>query len=1077
MKSYILFILSIMGIFSFMSVNAQINIKGVVTSKENNKPLVGVTVLEKGTSKGTSTNTKGEFILSVKGPDSKVEFSMLGYMSVVETVGNKTVLNIVMVEENINMEELVVVGYGTMRKSDITGSLSSIKQEDIIQSKTTSLDQMLAGRASGVLVTSSAGEPGAGLTMRIRGTSSLNANNEPLYVIDGFPIEKDETLVSAYRGLGNQTLDPLANMNPNDIASIEILKDASATAIYGSRGGNGVVLITTKSGGKSRPKVEFNTFIGASWIDKRIPMADKQEYVNFVARCAVPSTETESPFYTSVPHPDPAYPDELINIPRNYADSIGRNWQDEVFRTALQQNYDLSVSGGSENTKYFISYGYTSQEGTVPHSDFERTSFRVKLDQKINRYISVGASVTYSTMLQNGMISSGGQGANSGIFQQILMYRPTYQLRTIIDEEEFDTTQSTNPLLYLDNMTRKNSSNRFQANTYADIKLHKNLNLRITYSALQNNAYTNEFFSKEILQGKSTDGKVTTANAQIKNWSQENILTYKLQKGHHNINLMGAISLQKNYRKSTAQTGIKLTNESLKGESIPFASELQPVTNDIITTTMLSYLGRLNYSYKDKYIFTASIRGDGSSKFTEGNKFAYFPSAAFAWYASQEPFLQRLNIFHTLKFRMSYGQAGNSSIPALSTLQQMSPVYYTIDNQLYTGFALGNLGNNLLTWETSEQVDFGVDMAFFKGRLSLAMDIYHKQTKNMLLQKEISYINGGNSAIMNFGKMRNQGLEIAISSVNISKKNFEWSTDLNMTFNRNKILDLGAMNRYPVDAPLHPSIYYNEFTLSVGQPVGTMYGYWYEGVYQYADFEEFYRPDGTFISDVAEQRKIYANIKNAGAGFTVREGVPTRFGVAPEPGFARFKDLDGDGDISTGDEDKDYIGYSEPKVFGGISNRFRFWDLDLSLFFQYSIGNSLFNANNHALMNGAGGTPRNILKAYYEGEWLPDRPTNLYPTASDYVAGICATSSMNVYDASYLRLKDVTLGYTLPASFSQKLKLSSIRIYVSGQNLWTLTNYPWSDPEVVFRDPLASGYDRFTYPRSVVILGGLSITF
>lgn len=1067
-------------IFSTLLVQAQqksIIISGKVVTADKDEPLIGVTVKEKGGQSGTITDLEGNFIFKTYNREIQLVCSMIGYETeLIKGAANLKTIVIRMKEKSNELDDVVVIGYGSSKKSDLTGSVSSIKSEQITERKTTSLEEVLSGRIAGVQVTSSGGEPGAGLTIRVRGNSSVNADNEPLYVIDGFPIETSQTMVSAYNGKGNQTIDPLSNINPNDIQSIEVLKDASATAIYGSRGANGVVLITTKSGTKSAPKISFNSYLGFSEVTKRIPVLDKMKYADYYTRSNTPGLNPAISIAT--PNPDPAYPGEMMGVPVDFTDSIGIDWQNDIYRRAFQQNYNVSISGGTDATKYFGAYSYSNQEGTIPNSDFKTSGLRLKLDQKINSVLSAGVSANYSTILQNGTISSDGISGNSGIFQQLLLYRPTYKLRTNLDDiDAFETVQSVNPILYLKNMVKRNGSNRFQFNGYLKFDFNKKLNLNITYNTFNTNAKTQEYYSSKLILANSTNGQVTNAFAGVTMWSEENILTYKNKFGEHSITAMGAISLQENTQQRTVTTGFDLSNELLREESLPFAKDIQPVINDVSKYTMMSYIGRLEYGYKNRYLFTSSIRADGSSKFTKGNKFSYFPSAAFAWRAGEEQFLKNLKVFDNLKFRISYGRTGNSSIPPYSTASQYGSVYYPVEingvTTLQYGLAPSNIGNNYLKWETTDQFDGGLDISVFNGRVSLTIDGYLRNTKDLLLTKSISFVNGGEKSIQNFGSLQNKGLEFGLSTINISNKNFTWTTDFNISFNENKVLDLGEVDSYPVDAPLHTSVYFNEFILAKGHSIGTMYGYVKEGIYQYADFNEFYNPDGSFISDLAQQRKIYTLKKYNKQPFTLRSGEPKRWGTVPEPGFVKFRDLNFDGDI-TSDKDRTYIGRSAPIFYGGLTNKFTFAGFDLSIFMQFSYGNNLFNANQHMFVNWT--AVKNTTVDYYNNEWIPTRPTNIYPNSFDNL-GVTASSSMQVFDASYLRCKDITFGYTIPSTVVKKIKISKFRIYISGQNLFVLTKYPWSDPEITFKDPLAAGYDRFSYPRSSTLLAGISIIF
>jgi TonB-dependent starch-binding outer membrane protein SusC len=1036
---------------------AQIIVKGKVISSVDKQPMIGAVVAEKNTSNGTTTNLDGEYSIKVKDGNAVLVVSYIGYKTIETIVAKRNQIDFELQDQAFDLDEVVAIGYGVVRKSDITGSLSTIKSKDIDDAKAGTIDQLLAGRAAGVQVTSNSGEPGAGMTIRVRGASSINAEVEPLYVIDGIPIEKGETLSSAFSGMGKNVSDPLSSINPNDIKSVEILKDASATAIYGSKGANGVVLITTKSGTEGKPKVSFSTTIGANLKPQNtIKMMNGAQFAEFMS-LTVP---------TDMRYTDPT------GLPRNYTDSVSYNWQDELMRTSMQQTYSLTVSGGTKNNTYAASIGHLSNEGVIK-SSYERTNFRVNFRSEISEKLIFNASLLAAKSDQSGTVTGGsGSGASAGVVQQMLVFRPV----NVGSLEEIDLeTLSSNPVQYLNNYVRNNKRYETNYNFSLQYNISKALNFRTMYGGNFNHVRTKEFIPSTIAAGFNVGGRNTSAYGLQSKWLWENTLNYsKRIKQTHSINAMLGYILEKADSRSEVTQVENISDQTLGEESIEFGMNFRPVTNLYALRSSISYLGRINYSYKNRYLITGSLRADGSSKFTENNKFSYFPSGAFAWRVSEEDFLKRNNSVTDLKLRISYGTSGNQGIQSYSTLNQMGAARYSFDNvTVSNGVSQRKLGNEKLKWETTNQYNAGIDLTLFKGRLGFVFDVYDKYTSDLLLNQRVTYGTGSEFVMANVGSVQNKGIELTINTLNIRNKNFTWETSFNISANRNKVLDLGSVESFFAD-PGNGNVAVNSFIIKKGEAIGTMWGYQYTGVYQYSDFVNFYNVDPVSgrmtLKPIEESAQIYAANRKT---LTLMPGVVQRAGITPEPGNAKYKDITGDGIVN--EFDKGVIGRSEPVCFGGMTNTFNYKGLFLSFFLRYSIGNNIFNGS-FAEMTMSN-TNRSKTEKLWLNAWKPLSESNGYPYMYDTDGNQKIPSTLMVEDGSYIKLSDISVGYNLPSKVCSRLGVKDIGVSVSAKNLYTLTKYSGYDPEISNSDPLSIGWDRFNYPQSRTVLATLNVSF
>lgn len=1055
-------------LFCCIAAFAQNTINGKVVDFENGDPLPGASVVVKGTTTGTSTDLDGSFSIKVKNIPSTLIVSFFGFENQ-EIVVDKPANNLkVVMKEQINMmDEVVVIGYGTVRKSDLTGSVGTVKREEVTNSRMLSVDQALSGKIAGVNIVDTGGEPGAGIAITVRGVGSVSSEgNEPLYVIDGAPVYRDAGLdVGNTFGVSGSTLNPLSSISPSDIESIEVLKDASATAIYGSRGANGVVLVTTRSGREGAPRVNFTAFGGVSAVSKKIPVLNGQEYLNYQA-----FDKLQEPYYSNYDQ---------------FADEKGHNWQDELLRKGWKQEYSLSVDGGTKQTKYALGVSYTDQHGLVKNSDYNRFTARARIDQNIGKYVKIGINMSYSKFAQKGTASEGGKDNNADVFQQMLGYRPINT--DLVDNDSMgDETGSnevqSNPVAYLDYAKLRTYNSRFMGTGYVQVNIVKGLTFKSSYNYGETTTRTENFYPANISGGSAYNGRGSNGYAQRSNWSWENILTYdaKFNK-KHSLNIMAGYTMEYQWARNMSLETRNYPSPFDKLEGVNIANGLDIQAPKVLesSSSIMSFLGRVNYGYDNRYLITASIRSDGSSKFPKGKKFGYFPSVALAWRISNEKFMRSAPFISDLKLRASYGMTGNQGIPAFRSQSRYTSVFYTFNEQgglspvagLVPGIGITSMENPDLTWETSHQFDVGLDLGLFKNRIQLNLDLYYKKTLDLLLETPVPYLTGYTTTMTNSGSLENKGLELTLNTINFNKRNFQWTTSFNISFNRNKMLDLGTTGMLTYN-----TTYYGEsFVIAPGQPIGTMYGYLCDGIYRYQDYKNFYidNDPSKGMRPQYEWQSIYDNIvKNKNGRFELVDGVPTYGGEVPLPGSPKYRNIT-EGDNNVNEEDRTFIGHSDPKFYGGFINKFNFYGFDINLFLQYSVGNDFFVASYYPL-SGTGN--RNILKSIYDNAWRPYNNEGTWPdyTIDDYRQH---SSSLWIEDGSYLKIKELTLGYTIPSRLLERAHIRNLRLFVTGQNLWTFTNFSWFDPEASNPNAVQGGLYRFKYPSSRTFLFGVNINF
>ena len=1041
---------SLASVWNMSAQNTEV--KGRVTDTAG-EPLVAVTVYESGnTSNGTVTDIDGNYTISVP-PTATLIFSCLGFEEVQEVVAKRNTINVSLAEEQLSIDaaEVVSIGYGTVSRRDLTGSVSKVDMGDIMKTPVTNFDQALTGRIAGVVVSTSDGALGAEANITIRGNNSLTQSSAPLYIIDGFPSESSMA----------------TSLNSADIESIDILKDASATAIYGARGANGVIVITTKQGVEGKPKINFSASWTGSKIANKIDLMDGYEFVEF-------QTDRYGVYNGTNPYLDEGYTLE------DYKDAVWLDWQDEVYRPALTQNYNISLSGGSKEmgNRYNISFSALDQDGIIVKSNFQRYQGKINFIQKIGKKIELNVLANYSRSVTNGVTPTDAQQSSSAsgwLIYSLWGYRPVKPLKNgsienymdeLVDEDVNSADDYRfNPAKTVRNEYRKTIVDYLNANASLSWTIINDLVLKVSGGYTMNKRRREEFNGSQTYtgyagspSGKGINGAIYWTD-QI-TWLNENTLTWtKHVRRNHHLNLLAGVTFQGQNMDYKGVRAEQLSTEALGLNGLN-TGEYQNVTPYERDWTLMSGLFRLNYNYKYKYYLTASFRADGSSKFPADNRWGYFPSAGLSWNFNREEALKNSRWLKNGKLRLSWGLTGNNRTTTpydyyaqITTIPGDTQSYdYVFNGQVVSGYFPNNMSNEKLKWETTEQWNVGLDLSFFENdRIRVTADWYLKNTYDLLLQATMPASSGYTSAMMNIGSMRNSGWELSLETLNINHKNFQWNTTFNIAFNRNKVTAL-TQNQYSLFSAVNWDQRFNSqypYITQVGKPSGLMYGYIYEGTYKADDF---------------------AN------GSLLKPGIPYSAATGRsnvKPGDPRYKDINGDGVID--DNDRTVIGCGQPIHTGGFGNSFYFYGFDVNIFFSWSFGNDILNANRLIFENGNIAN-LNQLASYTDRYDSVKNPDSDMPAirAND----MFVYSSRVVEDGSFLKLRNVSVGYTLPRNVLRKMHFDTMRVYVSADNVWTWTKYSGPDPEVSTRNSvLTPGFDWSAYPRSIGVTAGVSFTF
>ncbi len=1000
------------------------NLQLAGTVLDDGLPLPGATIRIKGTTNGTITGIDGDFTLSIKVGDTLI-VSFVGYLTQEVIPVDNTPLTINMLTDATEMEEVVVIGYGSVKKSDLTGSVVSLKSEDILNTTVSSLDQGLQGKAAGVVVTQTSGQPGASSSIRIRGTSSIRGTNEPLYVVDGVPIISDPNQGSTGAVQG-PAFNPLNSINSADIESIEILKDASATAIYGARGANGVILVSTKRGAKGKTVINAAISGGVQRVRKTLDMLNASELAMLGNEAADNAGVPRKVIYASP-----------INL------GEGTNWQDEIFRLAPIVNAQFGVSGGKDGTSYLVSANIFSQQGVIIGSDFTRGIFRVNLDQKLSDKVKIGTSINLNRSVINGVVTDSEGAIPSSITSWALEFNPGLGVYDNNGQYVYENNTSQpavgNPVADANENQQRTTTNKVFSSLYLSWEVLPSL-------VFKTQVGVDAFFNKEeaftpnfLKRAEASKGAATVANSDGYTWLWENTLAYNKSFNDQSINAIVGYTMQAYNGKFMFGSTSDFDDNRLGFNSLQAGKKKTLLINGAAGWQMMSFLGRVNYVLKDKYLATASLRVDGSSKFGDGNKFGYFPSFSLAWRIGNEDFLVNSLTISELKLRAGYGTVGNEGIPSYSSLGllEITEAYFG-ESEIAKGAGPLSPENANLKWETTHQFDIGVDLGLFNNRVSVTADIYYKNTVDLLLDRAVPYLSGFTNVFDNVGNLENRGIELSVNSVNTTGE-LKWNTSLNFAVNRNKITKLtGEENERLLATPLLGINGWSQIT--VGSPIGSFYGYETDGIIQL----------GESVGDI-----------------------PYFSDYSPMHGDRKYIDQNGDGIIN--DLDKVRLGDANPKFSFGLGNVISYKSFELNFFFQGVVGNKIANFNRFGLesFDGNRNNSRVALK-----RWTPTNPTNEYPRANA-TPRANAFSDIHVESGSYLRLRDVTISYNFSSKFNDRLKLSSARVYVSVKNLLTITDYSGYDPEVN-RFPfnnLNMGADFGSYPQTMIFTGGLNLTF
>ena len=1043
-KNRLIHLLLIFPIILFAQSKA---ITGTVVD-ENKMPLPGASILVKGLNIGSSTDFDGNFSLNVPETGEVLVVSYLGYMTKELVISKNLTFNIQLDIDTNTLDEIVVVGYGTQRKSDITGSVTSVKVDAIAVAQNSTIDALLQGRAAGVQVTQNAGSPGSGVSVKIRGASSLRGNNEPLYVIDGVIISsagEDASNASADANSLEETQNGLNGINPRDIESIEVLKDASATAIYGSRGANGVILITTKKGKSGKTSIQAYVNTSVSEITERYDILDALGYANYQNEAL--AVNGGDPRFSIIG--DDIFP---IAADGTVSDTAAEqhNWHDEIYKQGFSRSAGASFSGGTEKGNFYASVGYNDQGGIVENSRLKNGNFSINLNQDLSDKLTINTKL--NAFYSSGNFAQDGDraGGQRSFVGNILRY-PTLVTNGGTFENE-DGISS--PFTWVNDFQDTSEESRFIGSLALTYKFNiKGLKYKLQAGGNIRNKERRRFYGLTTFQGSSTNGSLSISNLESKSYQINNLLTYnRTFNKKHRINAVIGMTYDVRDVKntlyavndfSTTEFGV---DQPIYGQQISRPLDVLPLKSQL-----LSYLSRVNYSFDNKYIITGTFRADGSSKFSKENRYSYFPSFSLAWRANNEKFLENSEIINELKFRIGWGMTGNQGISAYQTFANYGPTLYgNSDEGTSIGFVPLNVSNPNLKWETTKQLNFGLDFGLWKNRVTGTLDIYDKQTDDLLLNQPLGPSSGFTSLLVNRGSINNKGVELTLSGTLINKNDFSIDLGGNIAFNKSKIQNLGGSSEdIYINGTLENRVFYRGQNISTGnyfrapanifmegEQIGLFYGYETDGIYQTED-----------------------DITVSGA----------------QAGDVRIVDQDGD-DVIT-EADRTIIGNPNPDfVYGGYLNM-NYKRLSLSVQVNGVYGNEIANGNLIQLGTAEGRTA-NVLSEAYNNAWRPDAQSNSYPRVG-YLgeSGSPAITDRIIEDGSFLRISNITLGYDIPVEKTNVF--SSANVYVSGMNLFTFTDYSGYNPEITnfMNNGNVVGVDWNGFPNAQTIMLGLNLKF
>jgi TonB-linked SusC/RagA family outer membrane protein len=1003
----------------------------------NGLPLPATSVSVKGTTIGILSDADGNFKLSVPTDAVALIFSFVGMKTQEILIAGKTSFKVTMEDQTIGIEEVVAVGYGMVKKGDLTGSVSQVKIENATERSVSSVQQLLQGQVSGVQITSNSGATGSGISFYIRGANTISGSNQPLIVIDGYPVENDNGLATATAGSGGvgdyvNGFGPdniLGGLNPGEIESVEILKDASATAIYGSRAANGVVLITTKHGKDGENRIEYSFRTDVSKLPKQINLLSTVDYMNFVNEAYIADGQNV------------AYAPADFNTYGN----INTNWQDLIYRTGSSQNHQLSITGGDKKMKYAVVMGYLGQEGIVKNNRYDRGTIRINLDREVSKKFKFGVSMSGS-MSNNKAVaqSSGRNDVNTSVVYGALRFRPL--LSPYNTEDQIDVSQQGNPLTLIELSDDQNKLTTILANLYLVYSIMPGLDLKANGGVNTTSSRRDFYQPRGTYLGNIQGGFAYLGQNGGFNYLNEYTLSYnKTVKIDHRINAVVGYTWQQWKNQTFGLYAMNFPNDYLRYYNLFSAAAISNPQTTTSESGLASFIGRFNYSYKSKYLFTFTNRYDGSTRLAEGHKWAYFPSAALGWNMHKENFMKQYSWISEFKWRVSYGYSGNQTIGIGATKSRLATTTAVVGQTMVTSFSVQNMQNSTLHWETTRQANGGFDVSLLSSRITFGFDYYKKISDDLLMNQVVPPSTGFSSYSTNLGSIENQGYEFDLRG-KILTKELNWDVIGNISFNRNKVLNLGGLTS--MNGPSFAAIGSQVTNVNIiGKPVASFYGYRITGIYQ-------------------NQDEIDAGPVDASSN--------------PTPGSFKYKDISGiegtpDGKIDA--LDREIIGNPYPKFIFGLTNNLRYKNLSLSVFIQGNIGQDVINATRWNL-DGLAFNSSNITRESYENRWTGEGTSYKYPKVTRAANPFNTRfSDFVVEDASFIRLKSLVLSYTFDKT---QVKLAkSIKVFVSAENLLTITNYSGYDPEINSRgaDSMLVGIDNGSIPQYRTFSAGVNLNF
>ena len=1020
------------------------SIVGVVRDASTGTPLPRATVAVVGTRLAAETDAEGRYaIADVPAGTHRLRARMLGYApvdtSVVVQDGQQATLDFALRASPIELDPVVSIGYATTRKRDLTGAVVSLSG-DVVETQaapTVTLSSGLQGRAAGVQVTSNSGLPGGGLRVRVRGNGSITANSEPLYVIDGVPAEQGS-------GSGDPQVNPLMSLDPNEIESLDVLKDASATAIYGARGANGVVLITTRRGQRGESRVTVQSSAGRQEISKTIPVLNAQEFMLMTNEARVNANRSI------------AFDSATIANARTY------DYPAMMLRTGLQANQAITFSGGDQRLRYLLSGNYTDQEGIEIGSDFQRYGVRLNLDGDVSDRVRVGTSLSLTRVARNApRVENGGLGNDANGIQAAMQFAPFAEPKDSTGKwiRTSPTTEPTpNPVANALELTDLNTTSRLLGSAYGELDITPALRVRSTFGGNFQFDKIHFFAPRTIVAGR-TAGVGWINSSEERDLTNENTASYRGTLGPGSFDVLGGFSVQTSYDEDVTGGGEQFPTDATTLFDLGSASLLVPASSGVTESAILSYIGRANYGVAGKYLFTVTARYDGSSRFGANNKWAFFPSGAFAWRISDEGFMQSQSLFSDLKLRVSYGQVGNQAVQPYQSLSRLNVAWVALGGTEVPALAPSNtMPNPDLRWEQQTQFNAGVDATFFDDRVTLSLDAYRSVTKDLLLSVPVPRTTGFTSQLRNIGSVRNTGVELSLSTVNVRHDRFTWRSTLNIAGNRNRVTDLGTQTEIIISSRGGGFLGGSTHILRVGEPLGAIFGHEVLGLWQAGDTLRLPDPDGG--GPLGEKTVCHS----ASSG-TVLVSL-----AACVPGEYLIADVNGDSIINS--SDRTILGYGDPKFYGGLGNHVAFGPFSLDVLMTFVYGNKIINGGD--AYGSLGIMQANERKSVLD-RWTPENTKTDVPRARQTRPRLLYSTF--VEDGSYLRLQTLTLGYELPPRLIRGVEAA--RLFLTAQNLFVITGYSGFDPDVnsMGGDARFGGTDIGAYPRSRVWNVGLSVTF